>query len=195
VVLDALLVGPCRFVHHRNLGGVTHVVERVEAGAAADAVDGLESAGGNEPRARIAGNALAGPLLEGGPECVMERLLGDVEVAEQTDERGEDAARFGQVDGVHRLVNVIGRGHGDRSHHLHLVPATSQKLSTTEDTEDRRLTVAVCSSVSSVSTVVASFCHTMCRDKGADHATRSSCPDRDLAGPDSRAEPGGADTG
>ena len=63
-------------------------------------VDRLEAAGRDEPRARIVGHAVARPLLDRRREGVVQRLLGEVEVAEQADQRGEDAARLGAVDGV-----------------------------------------------------------------------------------------------
>jgi len=39
-------------------------------------------------------------LLEGGAERLVQRLLGEVEVPEQADQRGEDMARFRSIDGV-----------------------------------------------------------------------------------------------
>ena len=63
-------------------------------------VDRLEAAGRDEPGARIGGHAVARPLLERGGEGVVQRLLGEVEVAEQADQGGEDAARVGAVDRV-----------------------------------------------------------------------------------------------
>ncbi len=41
---------------------------------------------------------------------VVQRLLGEVEVAEEADQRGEDAARLGPVDRVHRLPRVYSSG-------------------------------------------------------------------------------------
>ena len=52
----------------------------------------------------FAGHAVARPLLERRPERVVQRFLGDVEVAEQADQRGEHAPRLGDIDGIHRLV-------------------------------------------------------------------------------------------
>ena len=67
----------------------------IEARAPADAVDGLEAAGRDEPCARIGRHPVARPLLERRPERVVQRLLGEIEVAEQANQRREDAARFG----------------------------------------------------------------------------------------------------
>jgi hypothetical protein len=55
----------------------------------------------------------------------VQRLLGNVEVTEQADERRQDAAGFGDIDGIHRLVHGIGHCHSNRSHHknpLSLIP-------------------------------------------------------------------------
>ena len=97
------------------------LVERIEARAPADAVDGLEAAGRHEPGARIRRHAVARPLLERRPESVVQRLLGEVEVAEQADQRREDAPRFGAIDGLRLRVHatcgfladgwLIGRDH------------------------------------------------------------------------------------
>ncbi len=81
----------------------------VEAGAAADAVDGLEAAGRNQPRPGVGGHAIPRPLLERRREGIVQRVLGEVEVAEHADEGGEDAARVGAVDRVHRLARLFGR--------------------------------------------------------------------------------------
>jgi len=66
----------------------------VEPGTTAHGVDGLEAAGGDEPGARIGRHALARPLLDRRGEGFVKRLLCEFEAAAQTDERGEDAARF-----------------------------------------------------------------------------------------------------
>ena len=92
---------------------------RVEPGAPAHAVDRLEAPGRDEPRARIRGHAVARPALDGRGERVVQRLLGEVEVAEQADQRGEDAARLGAVDGVehlaHRFDRILAHDDGSRS--------------------------------------------------------------------------------
>ena len=107
VVLDVLAVELCGIIGE-GVDLLGDIVERVEPGAPADAVDGLEAAGRNQPRPRIGGHAIARPLLERGAESVVQRLFGEVEVAEQADQRGEDAARLGAVDGVHHLPHPFG---------------------------------------------------------------------------------------
>ena len=124
IVFDALFVRPRRGVDDGDVRFVADVVERVETLAPAHAVDRLEASGRHQPRARIGGHAVARPLLQRRPEGVVQRFLGDVEVAQQADQRGEHAARVGEVDGIHRLVHWIGRHHGDRSHHLRSATAT-----------------------------------------------------------------------
>jgi hypothetical protein len=73
----------------------------VEAGTAAEGVYGFESAGGDEPGAGVIGDAAAGPLFDGGPEGVVEGVFGQVEIAQDADEGGEDAAGFEAVDGFY----------------------------------------------------------------------------------------------
>ncbi len=45
IVLDALLIGPCRLVDDRDVQVVARFVERLESGAPAQAVDRLEATG------------------------------------------------------------------------------------------------------------------------------------------------------
>src|SRR5690606_38024340 len=73
-------------------------LRRVEPRVAAQLVDGLESSRRNEPRASIGGDPVSGPLLERGGKSVVQRLLGEVEITEEADERREYAARVGAVD-------------------------------------------------------------------------------------------------
>src|SRR6185436_9865075 len=65
----------------------------VEARPPADTIDRLEAARGHQPCARVLRDALPLPLLDGRGEGLVERLLGEVEVAEQADEGREDTAR------------------------------------------------------------------------------------------------------
>ena len=79
----------------------------IEPGAPAQLVDGLEAPGGDEPRPRLGGHAFGGPALHCGRERVVQRLLGQIEVAEQADQGGKNAARLGAVDGVHHLAHPL----------------------------------------------------------------------------------------
>jgi hypothetical protein len=70
------------------LGDILH---RVEPRASPYAIDGLEATGRYQPRARIRRDAVARPLLECRPESVVQRFLGEIEVAQQPDQRGDSA--------------------------------------------------------------------------------------------------------
>src|SRR5262245_35915153 len=91
IVLDALFVGPRRGIQNADLRTIPHSVEGIKPGATSNAVDGLEPAGGDEPGARVGRKSVTRPLLERRPERILERVLGDVEVAKQADQRCEDA--------------------------------------------------------------------------------------------------------
>jgi len=97
IVLDGVVVPSGRRGGQRR-DRVGHLVHRDEARAPAQGVDRLEPAGRNEPGARVRRHAVSRPLLERGTEGLAQRLLGEIEVAEQTHERGEDAARLGAVE-------------------------------------------------------------------------------------------------
>lgn len=90
---------------------------RAEPGTPPDSVDALEAAGGNEPGPRIGRHAVARPLLQRRTKGIVQRFLGQIEVAEQADQRGENATRLGAVDGVHRFAHRCERvlAHGRRA--------------------------------------------------------------------------------
>jgi hypothetical protein len=78
---------------------VLHGLRRVEqpqlrrVGAVApDAVDRPVARGGHEPAAWVGGRPVPGPALRGRGEGLLGGLLGEVEVAEEADQVGEDAA-------------------------------------------------------------------------------------------------------
>jgi hypothetical protein len=48
--------------------------------------------GGHEPGTRVGGRAVSGPAIGGDRERVLGGLLGELEVAEEADQAGEDAA-------------------------------------------------------------------------------------------------------
>jgi hypothetical protein len=65
---------------------------RREGAIAADAVDRAIARGGHEPGARVGGHPVAGPALGGDRERFLGGFLGELEVAEEADQGGEDAA-------------------------------------------------------------------------------------------------------
>jgi hypothetical protein len=64
---------------------------RRERAVAADAVDRAVASGRDEPAGAVGGGAVARPALGGDRERLLRGLLGEVEVAEDADQRGEDA--------------------------------------------------------------------------------------------------------
>jgi len=67
---------------------------RGERPVAADAVDRPISRSRHEPRARVVRRSFPGPALGGDRERLLGSLLGELEVAEEADQRCEDAAPF-----------------------------------------------------------------------------------------------------
>src|SRR5215207_6651011 len=77
------------------LRGLPHVQQadlRRERSIAANAVDRAVARGGHEPGARIVGRPVAGPALGRDRERLLGGFLGEVDVAEEADQVGEDAA-------------------------------------------------------------------------------------------------------
>src|SRR5919108_5757182 len=89
VVLNALVVPRCGVLSSR-VDGFSDIVQRVEPGTPAHAVDSFEATGRDQPCPGIDGHALPRPLFQCGSKGFMQCLLGEVEVAEQADQGGED---------------------------------------------------------------------------------------------------------
>jgi hypothetical protein len=88
------LVGKDRLVH-RVLHGQRNVEQaglRRQRAVAADAIDGPVARRRDQPQARIRRDAVARPALGGDREGLLRGLLGEVEIAEEADERSEDPA-------------------------------------------------------------------------------------------------------
>jgi hypothetical protein len=88
------LVGDRRLVHLvlRSRRCVEQVGLCRERAISADAVDRAVASGGLEPGARVGGRSVAGPALGGDRKRILGGLLGEIEVAEEADQAGEDAA-------------------------------------------------------------------------------------------------------
>ena len=87
------LVGEGRLVHDvlRRLGHLEQVGLRGQRAVAADAIDGPVARRRHQPGAGAGGDSVARPALRGDREGLLRGLLGEVEVAEEADQRGEDA--------------------------------------------------------------------------------------------------------
>ncbi len=70
------------FGHHGHCG--------IERRAATQPIDSAEASGRHQPRARIGRHPVKRPSLDGCRKRVVQRLLGEVEITEEADERGKD---------------------------------------------------------------------------------------------------------
>jgi hypothetical protein len=89
------LVGKRRLVLHVVLHCLRHVQQAglgLKRAIALDAVDRAVARDGREPGARVARDAVTRPALRGDREGLLRGFLGEVEVAEEADQRSEDAA-------------------------------------------------------------------------------------------------------
>jgi hypothetical protein len=77
-----------------------------KARPAPDAIDGLVPGRLDDPRAGDVGDAGGRPLLDGGGERVLGGLLGEVELADEPDQGGDDPAPIRAIDGVDRRGGV-----------------------------------------------------------------------------------------
>ena len=114
VVADRHLVG---LVTHRRVdGGELCLDDRVasqliglvpEPTSSAQSIDGAIAGGGRDPRARIGRDAPIRPDLERGDERVLDGLLGQIEIAEDADERRDRPSLLFAEEAIDDLV---GRG-------------------------------------------------------------------------------------
>ena len=90
VVLDALIVqrGDVPGVGVESLGDVC--LRSVEPGSPPHRVNCLETSRRDEPRPGIGGHAFLLPLLQRRPEGIVQRIFGEVEVAEKADQGRQD---------------------------------------------------------------------------------------------------------
>ena len=83
------------------------------APALAQPVDRTEASRRNQPGPRAGRYAFYRPALDRRRERILKRLLGEIEVAEETNQSGQNAAGFGPVDRLDRvygwLNSMIGR--------------------------------------------------------------------------------------
>ena len=88
------LVGDRRLVHLglHGFGYLQQAGLRRERAIAADAVDRAVSRRGHQPGVRVRGRPVSRPALGGDRERLLGGFLGEVEVAEEADQAGEDAA-------------------------------------------------------------------------------------------------------
>ena len=83
-------------------------LRRIKPRAPPHRVDGFEPARRNEPRAGIGRHAIPRPLLERGTERIVQRILGQLEVAEQPDQGRKDPPRLRAINGIHTLPHLFG---------------------------------------------------------------------------------------
>ena len=111
VVVHLVLASPRRHLEQPGL--------RPQRAVAADAVDrrGCAPSSSSQPR-RVRGRAVARPALGGDRERLLRGLLGEVEVAEEADQRSEDAPPLLAEDARSRISHRSHqRAHLDRAAH------------------------------------------------------------------------------
>ena len=81
-----------------------------EGPVAADAVRGPVPGRRHQPGARVAGDAVAWPSLGGDGERLLRGFLGEVEVAEEADQGGQDAAPLLAEDLIERRYQYTSEG-------------------------------------------------------------------------------------
>ena len=115
IVFDLLALVPVRRRVGHRLDGLGMILPADQARIAAQAVDRLEPADGDQPGDRVRRHAVAGPLLGRRQKGIVFRFLGQVQASQQPHQRREDAPPVAAVDGLQRgQAAVTGLGAGWR---------------------------------------------------------------------------------
>ncbi len=101
IIFNALVLRDC------GLTRLSFQLRGIESGAAAQGVNRFKAARGNQPGSSVLGHTGLRPLSERCGEGIMHRVLGKIEIAQQTDECGENAARLRAINGVEHLAYVL----------------------------------------------------------------------------------------
>lgn len=72
-------------------------VQRLKAALPTQVVDGLEAPGRDQPGARVVRYTALRPLLDRTAKGLMQRLFGQVEIAEQANQGGGDSSRYSRA--------------------------------------------------------------------------------------------------
>ena len=105
---------------HLVLHGLGHLEQARllgERSVAAQAVDRAVAGRDRQPRARVRRRAVARPAFGGDRERLLGGFLGEVEVAEEADQVGEDAAPLVTEDLLEQRLPLHQRPHLDRAAH------------------------------------------------------------------------------
>src|SRR5579875_2410250 len=79
-----------------------------EARIAAHPIDRLVPRRADNPRARVARRSFARPLFERGGEGLLRHVFGKLEIADQSDQRGQDSAEFLAVEPLYAALAHAG---------------------------------------------------------------------------------------
>ena len=85
------------------------LLHALKTGPAADNVQSFMPRRGDQPGARVCWNALQRPLLECSGKGFLRRLLGQIKIAEEANQSGEDPSRLLAVDFLEILSLEIHR--------------------------------------------------------------------------------------
>ena len=116
LVRERLLVHLLHLLFH-GLGHLEQARLLGECALAAQAVDRAVAGGDRQPRARIGRRAVARPALCSSRERLLRGILGEIEVAEEADQAGEDAAPLIAEDLLEQRLPLHQGPHLDRAAH------------------------------------------------------------------------------
>ncbi len=90
---------------------ILHLIERTNyASPAPHLIYRLKSSSGDQPCTRVGRNSVPWPLLHGHHNSFVEGFLGQLKIAQQTNERGQHSPRFRPIDRIKGIVDLIAVG-------------------------------------------------------------------------------------
>src|SRR5277367_1307710 len=91
------------------------VLRRIKSCPSTQRIDGFESGRRNQPWSRVVRHATARPQGQRSGKGFVHRLLGEIKITEQADQRCQDSSRIHAVKGIEQFAYLLGGmlGHDD----------------------------------------------------------------------------------
>src|SRR5579862_286933 len=118
ILKTALCIGQLRRTRLRFEMPREFVLRGVKSCASTQNVNGFESGRRNQPRSRVVGYSIPRPQAQGSRKGFVHRLLGKIEITEQTDQSCQDSSRIPAIKRVEQfaysVMVLLGGTLGDR---------------------------------------------------------------------------------
>src|ERR1700678_194964 len=102
-----LVIGPFRRTPSRFEISHELVLRRIKSCSSTQSINGFESSCRNQPWSRVIGYSALRPQAQRSRKGLVHRLLGKIEIAEQSNQRRQDPSRIHAIKGVEQFANLL----------------------------------------------------------------------------------------